>query len=73
MGQVVRAAKKLKFKGNWRELRMGMNVESEHSNVVGKSPTAWAKVAKAHLDERKDYYSFGLKKGLFSRKEVGLA
>jgi hypothetical protein len=52
---------------NWnkvdlKQLRMGIEVESEHKNVVGSSLTAWAKVALAHLTEAnyqygKNYYT----------------
>jgi hypothetical protein len=39
------------------ELRMGIQEEAEHTSVVGRSMTAWAKVALAHLKENKFYYS----------------
>lgn len=56
-----------KLKVNWNKVdieqfRQGIQVESEHANVVGRSMTAWAKVALAHLTESgykfgKNYYS----------------
>ena len=62
-------AKKIgdKLHVNWNKVdleqfRQGIQVESEHANVVGRSMEAWAKVALAHLTERnyrfgKNYYS----------------
>jgi hypothetical protein len=45
-----------KLKVNWNkvdleQLRMGIQIESEHKSVVGNSMTAWGKVALAHLKE----------------------
>lgn len=42
---------------NLEQLRMGIEVESEHKNVVGKSMTAWAKISLAHLRESPTYYT----------------
>jgi len=58
--QAERAGNLLKV--NWNQvdleqLRMGMEVESEHKNVVGNSMTAWAKIALAHLKESPIYYT----------------
>lgn len=38
------------------ELLEGMNVEREHSDLVGCDPVKTAKIAAAHLRERRDYY-----------------
>lgn len=38
------------------DLREGMNVEREHSDLIGCSPTKAARIAHAHLCERRDYY-----------------
>jgi hypothetical protein len=58
--QALRIGNKLKV--NWNkvdleQLRQGISIESEHKNVVGNSMTAWAKVALAHLKEKRNYYS----------------
>ena len=37
-------------------LREGMNIEREHADVYGCSPTLAARIALAHLRERPDYY-----------------
>ena len=54
------------FDGSLEELRMGLNVEQEHGDVI----TA-GKIAIDHLRERPDYYSAGNKGGLFPDEEVG--
>jgi hypothetical protein len=51
-----------KLKVNWdkvniEQLRMGIQAESEHRNVVGNSMTKWALIALAHLKEIPNYYS----------------
>ena len=56
-----------KLRINWNKVdleqfRQGIQIESEHKNVVGNSMLAWGKVAKAHLTESnykygKNYYS----------------
>lgn len=51
-----------RLKVDWKkidlnQLRIGIGIESEHANVVGRSMEAWAKVALAHLKEKKDYYT----------------
>jgi hypothetical protein len=48
-------------KVNIEQLRMGIQAESEHRNVVGNSMTNWAKIALAHLKEIPDYYTRLLK------------
>lgn len=68
----MKVAKQLRYKGNPTEFWMGMNVEMEHSGVVGGSLVQVGRIVMNHLDERKDYYTFGLKQKFFSRKEVGL-
>ena len=40
----------------YAQLVRGMNVEREHSDVVGCDPVRIAKIAAAHLRERADYY-----------------
>ena len=57
----LRAAHKLRV--NWSKVRFtpadlahGMNVEREHRNITGCSPTMSAKIALAHFRERPDYY-----------------
>lgn len=72
LADAMNLARKNHYDGNIREFWMGLNVEWEHRSVVKGSKNAVAKIVLNHLDERKDYYSFGLRKGLFSRKEVGL-
>jgi len=44
-------------KVNTEQLRMGIQAESEHRNVVGNSMAMWAKIALTHLKELPDYYS----------------
>ena len=44
-------------KVNIEQLRMGIQAESEHRNVVGNSMTKWAKIALVHLGEMDNYYS----------------
>ena len=68
----MRVAKRLNYKGNPKEFWMGMNVESEHKDVTKGSPTLTGRIVLAHLNEEKDYYSDGLRKKFFTRKEVGL-
>jgi hypothetical protein len=68
----MRVAKKLKYKGNPTEFWMGMNVESEHKDVTKGSPTLTGRIVLAHLREEPKYYTDGLKKKFFTRKEVGL-
>ena len=51
-----------KLNVNWNkidleQLRRGMQVEQEHSNVVGKSLIKLGKVAHAHLKENPKYYT----------------
>jgi hypothetical protein len=51
-----------KLKVNWdkvniEQLRMGIQAESEHRNVVGNSMTKWAKICLTHLQEIPDYYT----------------
>ncbi len=63
--QALRIGNKLHV--NWdrvdlEQLRQGIQIESEHSNVVGHSMLAWGKVAYAHLKESnykygKNYYT----------------
>lgn len=63
--QAKRVGDKLKI--NWNKVdleqfRQGIQVESEHASVVGRSMLAWGKVALAHLRESnykygKNYYS----------------
>lgn len=57
----MRAGEKLRV--NWsrekftpRDLAIGMNVEREHRNITGCSPTMSAKIALAHLREKPNYY-----------------
>lgn len=57
--QAARAARKVRGARVFpvSDLRVGMNVEREHSNVGAcHSPTVAAKIAVAHLRERTDYY-----------------
>ena len=51
-----------RLKVNWNSVNLdqllkGIEVESEHKNVVGNSMTAWAKIALAHLAESPVYYT----------------
>lgn len=39
-----------------RELAEGMNVEAEHRDVTHCDPRLAARIALAHLRERRDYY-----------------
>lgn len=38
------------------QLRDGMNVELEHSDITNGDPILTAKIAMAHLRENKEYY-----------------
>ena len=55
---------------DWREinldqLRMGMEHEQEHADVIGNdNPVALAKIALDHLREIPDYYTKLIKAGL---------
>lgn len=75
----------LKFKGDFREFVMGLNVEFEHEDVAklvkdnplgfkGSEPAlfVFGKIAMSHLSEDPHYYSNGVKKNFFSKHEVGL-
>ncbi len=44
-------------KVNIEQLRMGIQAESEHRNVVGDSMIKWAKIALVHLQEMDNYYT----------------
>ena len=68
----IKIARQLGFNGDLKEFWMGMNVEMEHFKVLGGSRLKVGRVVLNHLDERKDYYSFGLKRKFFTRAEVGL-
>lgn len=68
----MRVAKQLHYQGSPNEFFMGMNVEMEHSKVVGGSMIQVGRIVLDHLSENKIYYTSGLKKKFFSRKEVGL-
>jgi len=52
-----RAAKHLHVRVDPRTLLVGMNVEREHRDVTKCSPTQSARIAIAHLRERRDYYA----------------
>lgn len=47
-----------------RDLLAGMNVEREHSDIIGCSPTMAARIAAAHLRETPGYYRRLKKAGL---------
>ena len=64
--------RKLKYKGDFREFLFGLNVELEHSDITGGDLEQTAKILLAHLKENKHYYSDGLKRGFFDKKELGL-
>lgn len=38
------------------EVKSGLEVEKEHEDVIGKDKLKRAKIARAHLKERPDYY-----------------
>jgi len=40
-----------------KEFTMGMNVEQEHSDVLGEDPEVFARVSLDHLKEHSDYYT----------------
>jgi hypothetical protein len=52
-----RAAKHLHVRVRPEVLLVGMNVEREHQDVTRCSPTQSARIALAHLRERRDYYA----------------
>lgn len=56
LAQARRAAARLRTRMPAELLREGMNVEREHRNITHCSPTLSAKIALAHLRERRDYY-----------------
>lgn len=61
LAQAKRAAAKIGIRWDRarftpHDLLRGMRVESEHSDVTRCSPTMTAKIARAHLRERPDYY-----------------
>lgn len=75
----------LKFKGDFREFVMGLNVEFEHEDVAklvkdnplgykGGDPAlfVFGKIVLSHLREDPKYYSHGVQKNFFSKTEVGL-
>lgn len=72
LSQALKIAKSVNYKGSMSEFYMGLHVEMEHSKVVGGSMLKVGEIVKNHLDERRDYYSFGVRKHFFSREEVGL-
>jgi hypothetical protein len=65
-------AGKLKYRGALKEFVMGLNVELEHVDVTKGDLFLTGKIVLAHLKESSHYYSVGLKKGFFSKKELGL-
>ena len=56
LAQARRAARHLRVRVPAALLREGMNVEREHADVYGCSPTMAARIALAHLRERPDCY-----------------
>lgn len=50
-------ATRFNFQGNLDELKMGLEVEQEHYDVVGLNLENIARIALAHLDELPDYYT----------------
>lgn len=68
----MKTYQRLKFKGNPKEFFMGMNVEVEHKDVTHGNLTTTGRIVIAHLDENPNYYSVGLRKKFFTKKEVGL-
>lgn len=66
----VRVAKKLGVRYSPGLLK-GMKIEREHRDVFGCDPVMSARIALAHLRERKDYYD-RLEKYVEPRKGRGL-
>ena len=54
---VNQVAQSYNYKGDLNELRMGLEVEQEHEDVVGNDINMIAKIALAHLNEMPDYYT----------------
>ena len=65
-------AKELKYRGDFTEFLFGLNVEGEHGDVTNGDLRLTGKIVLAHLKEKRNYYSDGLKRGFFDRKELGL-
>lgn len=72
LSDALKIAKKLNYTGSLKEFWMGMNVEMEHKDVTHGSLLLTGKIVLAHLREEKMYYTDGLRKKFFSKKELGL-
>lgn len=57
LADAKRAAKHLHVRVDPKTLLVGMNVEREHRDITRCSPTQSARIAMAHLRERRDYYA----------------
>jgi hypothetical protein len=65
-------AKKLKYKGDFKEFLFGLNVEGEHRVLTGGDLEKTAMIGLVHLSEKKNYYMDGYRKGFFDKKELGI-
>jgi hypothetical protein len=54
--EVERAARYLKYKGDFEQLRIGIEIEREHKDITHDNVIKCARIAIAHITEFPNYY-----------------